>query len=63
MAYKRKTTDEWQIQQHTGYGWEDVCAEDTWKEAKDRLKEYRENQPEYPVRAIKKRVKSAEVQG
>lgn len=59
--YKRKTTDEWSIQQYTGrqYGWEEVCAAETWKEAKADLKSYRENQPECPVRAIKKRVKIA----
>ena len=53
--YKRKTFDEWVIQQYTGrqYGWEDVCAADTFKEARQLRKEYRENQPEYPVRVKK----------
>ena len=57
MAYIRKTRDVWDIEQHTGhqYGWEVVCSEDSWKEARERLKEYRENQPEYPVRARKHR--------
>jgi hypothetical protein len=57
MAYVRKTRDYWSIQQYTGpeYGWEEVCAGDTWKEARQTLKEYRENQPEYPVRARRKR--------
>lgn len=27
-----------------GHGWEDLCAEETRKEAKERLKEYRENE-------------------
>lgn len=27
-----------------GHGWEDLCAEDTRKEARQRLKEYRENE-------------------
>jgi hypothetical protein len=59
MAYQRKTRDYWDIEQYTGpgYGWESVCAEDTWKEARKRLKEYRENQCEYPVRARRKREK------
>ena len=57
MAYKRKTQDEYQIQQYTGYGWEEVCSEDTFREARERRNEYRENQPEYPVRIVKKRVK------
>lgn len=27
-----------------GHGWEDLCAEETRKEARERLKEYRENE-------------------
>ena len=54
---KRKTYDIWVIQQYTGsqYKWEDVCAEETFSEACQRAKEYRENQPEYPVRIKLKR--------
>jgi len=50
--YKRKTKDVWQVQQYTGgqYGWETVVTEQTYREARERLKEYRENQPEYPAR-------------
>lgn len=45
------------IQQHTGsrYGWDDVCQEDTRAEGIERLKEYRENQPEYLARMIRRR--------
>jgi hypothetical protein len=52
MAYQRKTKDVWRVQQYTGsqYGWETVCEEETYKEARERKLEYRENQPEYPVR-------------
>jgi hypothetical protein len=59
MAYKRKTEDEYIVQgnYNCGYGWEDVTAESTRKEAKERLKEYRENEPQYPHRLIKRRVK------
>lgn len=62
MAYVRKTKDVFAVQQYTGtqHGWEDVCTEDTRKEAKQRLKEYRENQPEYPTRI---KVKREKVQG
>lgn len=51
-AYVRKTSDVWNIQQYTGseYGWETVTSETSYKEARERTKEYRENQPEYPVR-------------
>lgn len=57
MAYVRKTRDVWSIEQYTGgqYGWEEVCEEDSWREARARLKEYRANQPEYPVRAKRRR--------
>lgn len=57
MAYQRKTRDYWDIQQYTGpeYGWESVNTEETWKDAKRSLREYRDNQPEYPVRARRKR--------
>jgi hypothetical protein len=57
MAYVRKTRDEYQIQQYTSEGWEEVCAEETMKAAKQTKKEYRDNQPEYPVRIVKKRVR------
>lgn len=57
--YKRKTVDEYQILQHTGprYGWEMVSAYNDRKSCKEDLKAYRENQPEYPVKMIKKRIK------
>jgi hypothetical protein len=59
MAYTRKTKDYWSIQQYTGgqFSWEEVNAEETWKDAKRSLKEYRENKPQYPVRARRKREK------
>ena len=55
--YARKTTDEYQICQHTSYGWEEVGAYDNRKDAKSDLKAYQENQPEYPVKIIKKRIR------
>ncbi len=57
---ERKTEDEYQIHQFFGKGnggWEEVCCETNWSDAKQRIKEYRENMPEYPVKIIKKRVK------
>lgn len=55
----RKTKDTWVLQANYGYGhgWEDTHAEDTWKEMKERLREYRTNAPEYPYRAVKRRVR------
>jgi hypothetical protein len=57
MAYQRKTRDYYSIQQYTGreYGWEEVNAEDNWRDAQRSVKEYSENQPEYPVRRRLKR--------
>jgi len=43
MAYTRKTKDVYNIVTNYGNGWEVECTEDTYKEAKQRLKEYREN--------------------
>ena len=57
MRYKRKTRDYWDVEANYGYGdgWEAVTAEETWKEARERLKEYRENEPGVPFRARRKR--------
>lgn len=59
MAYKRKTYDEYQIQGYYGstYGWEEVCAEETWNDAKQTLREYRENERGVNFRIIKKCIK------
>jgi hypothetical protein len=56
-AYLRTTRDEWQLWINYGQGWEHEISEDTWRELRERLKEYRANCPEYPVRAKKRRVK------
>lgn len=57
MAYTRKTVDVFDIEQYTGrqYGWEVVTSEENRREARERIKEYRANQPEYPVRIRKHR--------
>lgn len=41
--YTRKTRDRYDIMTNYGYGWECECSEYTYKEAKDRYKEYKEN--------------------
>lgn len=43
MAHQRKTRDEWRISGNYGYGWDVECTEDTLREARARLREYREN--------------------
>jgi len=40
---RRLMKDEFEIQGNYGYGWDVECTEETRKEAKQRLKEYREN--------------------
>jgi len=59
MAYVRKTKDEYEIQGNYGYGdgWECETTEETYKEAKEQLKAYRENISEVPHRIVKKRIK------
>jgi len=56
MAYIRKTRDEWEIQGNYGYGWECVNTEETWKDAKRSVAEYRANESA-PFRIVKKRVR------
>lgn len=59
MPRLRKTRDIYIIQQYSGalYGWEDVSATLTRKEAQQHRNEYRANQPQYRVRIIKMREK------
>lgn len=58
MAYKRKTYDEYQIHGNYGYGhgFEEVTCETTFREARDMLKCYRDNEPGVPFKIIVKRV-------
>ena len=57
MTYQRKTRDVYDVEGNYGYGdgWEAVTAEDNRKEARERLKEYRENEPGTPFRIKKHR--------
>lgn len=41
--YKRKTRDRYDIETNWGYGWEVECSEYTYSEARQRLREYRDN--------------------
>lgn len=51
MTYKRKTRDYWDIQIWTGSEWETCNSEDTWKDTRRSLKEYRTNDPDHSYRA------------
>jgi hypothetical protein len=57
--YVRKTRDYFAIEQYTGaeYGWEEVCAEEHRRAAVATVRDYRANQPEYPVRWRRRREK------
>ncbi len=55
MAYQRKTRDVWYLLVNYGCGWEHEVTEFTIKEARQRLKEYWENCPQYPARLEKHR--------
>lgn len=57
MPYVRKTRDEYNIEGFYAYGWEPVTCEGTWREARKRLQEYRENEPGTAFRIKKARVK------
>ena len=39
----------------------DMCKQYTRKEGRERLREYRENEPQYPVRLIKRRERKENV--
>ncbi len=57
MTYVRKTRDEYDIEGWYGSGWEVVTCEETRKEARARLAEYRENEPGWSHRIIKRHVR------
>lgn len=54
-----KTKLVWVVQGNYGYGhgWEDLTAEESGKEARDRIREYRENERGVPFRLIRRREK------
>lgn len=56
MAYERRTVDVWEIQGNYGYGWDVVCLEETPKDAKEQLRCYNENEPQYAHRIRYRRI-------
>jgi|SRR5882672_7497384 len=54
---ERKTVDEYQVQGYYSGQWEVVTAEETKSDAKDRLSEYRINEPNTAFRLVKKHIK------
>jgi hypothetical protein len=61
--YQRKTRDVYEIQGDYGYGWEYLCEEETRKDAREQLKCYNENEPQYEHRIKKRRVRIEEEKG
>ncbi len=57
MSRPRVTCDEFQIHGYYAHGWEEVTCEDTRKEARERLKEYRENERGTAFKIVKRRVR------
>jgi hypothetical protein len=53
--YTRKTQDTYQLHVNYGQGWEHELSEDSRQEILARVKEYRENCPQYPVKVVKRR--------
>ena len=57
MTYVRTTEDEFQIHGNYGQGFEELTCEKTWEEAKQCVKDYRENEPGVPFKIITKQIK------
>ena len=55
--YTRKTKDIYILMSNYGYGWEEELTENTYKEAKEQLKTYRENVKNAQYKIVKKRIK------
>jgi hypothetical protein len=52
----------WIIQGNYGAGFEDLCAEETWKECRVNLRAYRLEEPQYAHRVIRRRELNPEYQ-
>jgi len=59
MPTKRKNKYEYLfvVQGNYGYGWEDLISSEDYREARARLKDYRDNEKEYSHRMIQRREK------
>ncbi len=54
--YKRKTKDVYSVEGNYNGEWEELCEEETMKEATETLQSYMDNEPQYPHRIRKHRV-------
>lgn len=55
--YVRKTRDVYAVEGNYGHGWEYLCEEETPKDAREQLKCYNKNEPQYDHRIRKHREK------
>lgn len=55
--YERKTKDVWEVQGNYGCGWEYLFEEESRADAEAQLRCYKANEPQYPHRIKKRRVK------
>ena len=62
MSYIRKTRDAYLVVGDYGSGYEEVMEEETMKDARQMLKDYRENVPQYPHKIVVKRIRIEEVE-
>ena len=56
LTTSEKQGFEYAIQGNYGYGWKEVTAEKTFKEAQKQLRCYNENEPDFPHRIKKQKV-------
>ena len=59
--YVRRTKDVWKLFVDYGQGYEYELSEESLSEAKQRVREYRENCPQYPTKIKRCREKLAEI--
>ncbi len=54
--YERKTKDIYSVEGKYNGEWEEICEEESMKDAAETLQCYMENEPQYPHRIRKRRV-------
>ena len=53
----------WVVQGHYGYGWEDLCASEYYRVARDNLQDYYDNESGYRHRLIQRRELNSREEG
>ena len=61
MRYQRKTTDAYILLTNYGYGWDEELEETSYKEIKQRAREYAINTPAQ-MKILKRRIKKENLQ-